>query len=208
MNILIVDDEPLMLQSIRVCLENNTYRVFEAQSAQQAIELLTIRAHEIDLLITDYVMPQMNGIELLKAIRKSHPFLPVIITSASSDKNMILDALKYRCSSFIEKPFKPEQLIAEIESIQIDIVRNAASCDFHKQIPNIKHRIRNPLFIISGSAEMIMSNRNNVDKLQNNIDNIIDSVAEIKCLFDEISVRSADMKNTDHGNENEKLQRA
>jgi DNA-binding NtrC family response regulator len=116
---LVVEDEPVMLESIRIGLENNGYRVFQANNVQQALDLLYFEGHRIDLIATDYLMPKTNGIDLLKAIRRSHPNLPVIIITAYADKNLAIEAVKNRCDSLIEKPFSLDHLVAEIERIKL-----------------------------------------------------------------------------------------
>lgn len=118
MNILVVDDEAVLLESIRIGLESNGHRVFEAHNAQEALDQLYFEGHRIDLVATDYLMPTMNGIDLLKEIRRSYPTLPVIIMTGYADKNMVIEALKNRCNSVIEKPFAPDELASEIERVK------------------------------------------------------------------------------------------
>jgi DNA-binding NtrC family response regulator len=118
MNILVVDDEAVLLESIRIGLESNGHRVFEAHNAQEALDQLYFEGHRIDLVATDYLMPTMNGIDLLKEIRRSYPTLPVIIMTGYADKNMVIEALRNRCNSVIEKPFAPDELASEIERVK------------------------------------------------------------------------------------------
>jgi putative two-component system response regulator len=121
MNILVVDDEAVMIESIRLGLENNGYRVFEALSAQQALHQLDHGGHHIDLVATDYSMPTMNGIDLLKVVRRSHPSLPIMLMTAYAETSLVIDALKNHCDGFIEKPFSLDQLVAEIERIKLHL---------------------------------------------------------------------------------------
>jgi DNA-binding NtrC family response regulator len=72
---------------------------------------------KIDLVLSDYVMPGLNGIELLKRIRENHGSLPVILMTAYGEKDLIIEALRNRCDSFLEKPFTLDQLIQEIERV-------------------------------------------------------------------------------------------
>ena len=82
MNILVVDDEAVMVESIRIGLESSGYHVIGAFGAQQALDMLNNVGCNIDLVVTDYLMPKMNGLDLLGAVRKSHPTLPIIIMTA------------------------------------------------------------------------------------------------------------------------------
>lgn len=118
MNILVVDDEIMMVESIKIGLISKGYGVVGVNNAQQALELLARKDHGIDLIITDYLMPITNGMDLLLAVRKNHPTLPVLIMTAYADAGLVIEALKNGCVGFVEKPFSREQLVAEINRIE------------------------------------------------------------------------------------------
>ena len=69
---------------------------------------------KVDLVITDYTMPEMNGVELLDKIRDKFKNIPVIIMTAFGDKEIVLEALGHGCSGFIDKPFTLDELINEV----------------------------------------------------------------------------------------------
>ena len=117
MNILVVDDEEVQVETLKRALRSKGYQVFKALSAVEALEQLHEMTYRIDVVLTDYVMPGKDGIELLKKIRESYEELPVIIMSAYGEKEMLIDALRNRCDGFIEKPFNVDQLIGEIERV-------------------------------------------------------------------------------------------
>ena len=117
MNILVVDDEKVQIETLRRALRSRGYKVFEAFSAEDALRQLDIADCGIGLVLTDYVMPGNNGIELLKEIRSKHGKLPVIIMTAYGEKGMLIEALHNRCDGFMEKPFNVDQLINEIERV-------------------------------------------------------------------------------------------
>lgn len=179
MNILVVDDEAVMLESIRIGLESNGYRVFEAFSAQQALDQLYHGGHRIDLVATDYYMPTMNGIDLLEAVRRSYPTLPVILMTAYAETSLVIEALKHHCDSFIEKPFSLDHLIAEIERVRLHLLQNTKSSDLHQLLPRIVHQINNPLLSISGFAELIRVNGGNGDTAQRYAEKILVAVEQI-----------------------------
>jgi len=118
MNILVVDDEIMMVESIKIGLISKGYGVVGVYNAQQALDLLAREDHGIDLIITDYLMPITNGMDLLLAVRKDHPTLPVLIMTAYADASLVIEALKNGCAGFVEKPFSREQLVAEINRIE------------------------------------------------------------------------------------------
>jgi len=119
MNILVVDDDSVQLQTLRRGLRNKGYRVLEALSAEEALNRFTLSTvAKIDLVLSDYLMPGMNGIELLKKIREHYGPLPVILMTAYGEKDLVIEALRNRCDSFIEKPFTLDQLMQEIERVK------------------------------------------------------------------------------------------
>jgi signal transduction histidine kinase len=182
MNLLVVDDEVRMLGTIRRGVASKGYRVFEALGAQQALDQLNHGGHGIDLVITDYLMPTMNGIDLLNAIRSTHPTLPVIIMTAYADTGLVIEAMKNHCDGFIEKPFNLDHLVAEIERIKQHQIQNTKSSDLHQLLPKIVHQINNPLMSISGFAELIQSNLGNSDRLQEYTEKIISAVEQISFI--------------------------
>jgi len=84
LNILVVDDDPLIAMSTVDMLEDLGHVVVERNSGQDALAYLAT-ATDLDLVITDYAMPQMNGFELIKAVRATNPHLPVLLASGFAD---------------------------------------------------------------------------------------------------------------------------
>lgn len=116
MKILVVDDEIDEVESLSRGLRSKGYQVLQALNGQEALNHIHNDSAGIDLVITDYAMPVMNGMELLRDIRKNHGNLPIIMMTAYGKKDLILDALRNHCDCFIEKPFTLEQLLREIQT--------------------------------------------------------------------------------------------
>lgn len=120
MKILIVDDFELPRRLIRNMLHElgcDTHRnTVEAADGIKAWEILTNQ--RIDLIICDWVMPHMSGIELLKKVRGAEEFakIPFIMVTAEVEKDKIMDAIKAGVSQYIVKPFNEKTLYAKIES--------------------------------------------------------------------------------------------
>jgi len=117
MNILVVDDEAVLVESIKIGLQSKGYQVTAAYGGQEAIDHLLEGGQRIDMVITDYLMPGMNGIDLLVAIRQRAPTLPVVLMTAYGETKLVIEALKNKCDGFLEKPFTLDHLIQEIEDI-------------------------------------------------------------------------------------------
>lgn len=186
MNILVVDDEEIMLDSIKIGLTNNGHQVFTALNARLALEQISSQDQRIDLVITDYLMPEMTGLELLKAIRENHPTLPVIIITAYTETGLVIEALKNHCDSFITKPFNLNQLNAEIDRIQLYLLQNTNSGDLHQILPKIVHQINNPLMSITCLSQLLRKNMGSSIDLQNWIDQILSAVEQISKINKEI----------------------
>jgi len=123
-NVLIVDNEIVQVENLRIGLSSRGYHVLQALSGHEALNLIENDANQIDLVITDYAMPGINGMELLRNIRLRHGNLPVILMTAYGERDIILDALRHQCNGFIDKPFTLEGLLHEIYRIKIPSRQN------------------------------------------------------------------------------------
>ena len=100
--VLFVDDEKDVCDVFSIYLKKKGYDVHVAQNGLEAFRLL--KQVKPDIVITDYDMPEINGIELLKEIKKSDPGMPVIMISGRADMRTAVEALKEDAFDFIEKP--------------------------------------------------------------------------------------------------------
>jgi len=102
--ILVVDDEQLVRELTTQVLERAGYEVLAVESAQQALELLT--RDDVDLVVTDVVMPGLSGVELLAEIRGTRSDLPVLLmTGGSHEPERTTRALDAGASAIVYKPF-------------------------------------------------------------------------------------------------------
>jgi len=124
MNILVVDDEKVQIESLKRGLRQKGFEVTVALSAKEALRHFEHNDNKIDLVLSDYAMPEMNGLELLEKIRKANPFLPVVMMTGYGEKSLVVKAMRQRCNGFIEKPFHVDQLCCEIEGARANQKRN------------------------------------------------------------------------------------
>jgi CheY-like chemotaxis protein len=108
---LLVDDEELVRASTAHMLTELGYRVIEARSADQALELAEAEP-ALDLLVTDYLMPGTNGADLARAVKSRRPELPVLIISGYADSDGIDPDLPR-----LTKPFRQDELAAKIGTL-------------------------------------------------------------------------------------------
>src|SRR5512146_1842115 len=111
--IVVVDDDPHMLDSLAMLLDNCGFVVHPCASGREAFETCFEKA--IDLVLTDINMPEMGGIELLEKIRRFDPETPVILMTAYAELDMAGEAVKKGAFDFIIKPYKPPYLIHAID---------------------------------------------------------------------------------------------
>ncbi len=114
--ILVVEDNDLLRKSIHELLIRNKYLATSAESATDALELLG--RQRFDLVISDYKMAGMNGIELLRKIKQSWPGTDVIIITAYGTIPKGVEAIKFGAFDYLTKPFSNEELISQITALE------------------------------------------------------------------------------------------
>ncbi|HBW13674.1 MULTISPECIES: response regulator [Proteiniclasticum] len=112
--IMIVDDAIFMRMKLKDILEKNGYEVVaEAQNGADAIE--KYRAERPDIVTMDITMPEMDGIEALKGIKRIDPSAKVIMCSAMGQQAMVMEAIQSGALDFIVKPFETDRVIDSIQ---------------------------------------------------------------------------------------------
>lgn len=111
--ILIVDDEPQITRVLRRSLSAHRYEVRTAADGESALE--TFRDFAPDLIITDLSMPEMNGIELCRQIRKKSE-IPIIVLSVKGEEKTKVEALDAGADDYITKPFGIDELLARVRA--------------------------------------------------------------------------------------------
>lgn len=107
-SILLVDDNRIQAATRRAILGHAGHRILLAGDAQRALELLADGSHRIGLVLTDHIMPGMNGPQFVKELRRSYPLMPVLVLSGLPDAEAEYDGLGV---VFRHKPFHPEALV-------------------------------------------------------------------------------------------------
>lgn len=116
-NILIVDDSESIREVVSFTLENEGHNVMVASDGTDALKFLDGR--KIDLIITDLHMPQMNGIELIKKVRKTEDYkrIPILFLTTESQRDRKMEAKAAGATGWIIKPFVPAKLIAALNKV-------------------------------------------------------------------------------------------
>lgn len=98
-----MDDDDDLRKLLRALLEGDGYQVFSCRDAQRALKVFTSRG-DVDLLLTDFQMPQMSGLELCQRIAEAQPDLPMLILSGAVLPDNVRAVISANRWQFIEKP--------------------------------------------------------------------------------------------------------
>jgi len=114
--ILIVDDAAFMRMMIRDVLTKNGYEVLgEAENGQKAIE--KYKELNPDLVIMDITMPEVDGIQAVKEIKKLSPDAKIVMCSAMGQQAMVIEAIQAGARDFIVKPFQADRVIEAVKKV-------------------------------------------------------------------------------------------
>jgi DNA-binding NtrC family response regulator len=111
--ILVVDDEPLLRRFATRVLSEEGYAVDEASDGAEALERIDASPEALDVVVSDIVMPRLNGVELLEAISTRHPELPVVLMSGFGVDQLSQRGIPVPCGILI-KPFSAGRLLGEV----------------------------------------------------------------------------------------------
>jgi DNA-binding NtrC family response regulator len=113
--VLVIDDESIVLNSVKKILTAEDFEVDPAQSSREGLERAMSR--EYDLVLTDIRMPEIGGMRILRDIKRSRPALPVVIFTGYATVQSAVQAMKLGASDYIEKPFTPDMLLTTIKKV-------------------------------------------------------------------------------------------
>ncbi|CBK41740.1 Sigma-54 dependent transcriptional regulator [Nitrospira defluvii] len=128
--VLVADDDPSILEILKLGFRTKGYEVITASDGKSAIQ--AIEQNRPDLLVLDIEMPHLTGIEVLRHLRKDWPTLPVVIMTAHGTISLAVEAMKEGATEFITKPFEMEQLLLVIQKAlereglrrEVEVLRN------------------------------------------------------------------------------------
>jgi len=133
--VLIVDDDPAMLRLLEKYVTENGFDVLQATNGRDALELVLAEAPPI--VITDWMMPEMDGVELCRALRQHEGvrFVYIIIVTAHSEIDRVTEAFEAGVDDFVSKPFRRPELVARLRAgehiarLEDDLMKR--TCEVH-----------------------------------------------------------------------------
>lgn len=151
LKILIVDDEPKILDIIEAYLSTKKYQVFRSSNGIEALEKFNLV--QPNLIVLDLMLPDISGSDICQKIRKVSD-VPIIMLTAKSTENDILKGLQMGADDYIVKPFSPKELVARVETV----LRRTAS------LPTIdtKWSFENGNLVIHPKNKLVVKNQQEV----------------------------------------------
>ncbi len=115
--ILVVEDDSNIEQLVSFKLKNSGFEVHSANNGMKALEFL--KDNTVDLIITDMMMPVMDGKELVLQLKKDPRLksIPTIMLTSRSLEKEIVDAFSFGVDDYVKKPFSPQELVARIKTV-------------------------------------------------------------------------------------------
>jgi two-component system response regulator AtoC len=110
--VLVIDDDLMILMILKQSIVKAGYNVITAKNGEEGIALLA--TSKVDLVLTDYLMPGISGVEVLNIIKQNQPLLPVVMLTAHGDVELTIKAIQLGAIDFIEKPIQPKELVEVI----------------------------------------------------------------------------------------------
>ena len=111
--ILVIDDEVVVGNSIRKILKPKGYHVEHAETPDAAMEILSERP--VDMILLDMKIPGVKGLDLLEAIREEHPTIPVIMITGYATVETAVESIKLGATDYVPKPFTPDEISQAVE---------------------------------------------------------------------------------------------
>lgn len=160
--ILAVDDEPNMRRLLEISLRQAGYKPLLANNGKAALEIM--KTEHIDLIVSDFHMPSMNGLALLEAIRQQSESLPFIMVTAQGEIKTAVEAMKLGASDYLLRPF-------ELETLEIAIAKALE----HKRL-----QIENTYFREEKqSTELLIGNSSQIQEIKHLIEQVAPSKATV-----------------------------
>lgn len=115
LRVLVVDDEGQVVQTLRGMLRDmGVTQSFSARDGQEAADFLRGDDEVVDVIITDWNMPRMNGLELMKDARSGNPDVAVLLVTGRADRDSVLEARELGVKGYLRKPFSAQDLRSKL----------------------------------------------------------------------------------------------
>lgn len=153
--VLLADDEVGFVETLTKRLRKRGVPVVTAHSGQEALEKL-VADSTIDVVILDIKMPGMDGIAALKAIKRLHPLVEVILLTGHATVESAIEGMKLGAFDYLTKPVNLEVLVSKINAVQEKTVRTDRLVTLGRLAATVAHEINNPLSVVLTYIKLIL----------------------------------------------------
>lgn len=161
--VLVVEDDIHLLEGIRDILELDGYSVLTAENGSNGIEVLNNQTAPPDLIVSDIMMPKMDGIQFLKEVRKENRWfsIPFIFLTAKGERSDVHRGMRLGVDDYVIKPYDPSDLLVKIESRlerhrSLNQMHNSGMATLKRQILTmLNHEFRTPLTFVVAYSDML-----------------------------------------------------
>jgi len=163
-SILYVDDESALLELGRIFLEDlGDYIVSTAKSVEEAKDRLSLKP--FDIIVSDYQMPGMNGIDFLKYTRERHPDIPFIIYTGKGREEVVIEAINNGSEVYLQKSGDPLPQFTELaQKIRVAVEKYRAVRALQRQAQVLEERVKE-LACLYKLAEIISTRETSLDEM-------------------------------------------
>jgi two-component system chemotaxis response regulator CheY len=118
LTVLLVEDDGFALRLAQSILRNlGIGAILTARDGEEAIRVLESESTKVDLIVSDWNMPKLSGLDLLRHVRKTWHNMPFLMLTGRASEDFVLAAREYGVNAYIVKPFSPDQLLRKIQSV-------------------------------------------------------------------------------------------
>jgi two-component system, sensor histidine kinase and response regulator len=206
--VLVVEDDIHLLEGIRDILELDGYSVLTAENGNHGLEVLNNQTSPPDLIVSDIMMPKMDGIQFLKEVRKESRWLdiPFIFLTAKGEKSDYQKGMRLGVDDYVVKPYDPGDLLVKIQS-RLERLRDLRKRhaevmgNLKKQILTmLNHEFRTPLTFVVAYADML--NEPDIDQkdVLSYLKGVSDGAERLRNLIENfillVEIETGDIQNT------------
>ena len=179
-SVLVVDDNPLIVNVLRSLLGASGYHVYSSANGEEALSLL--KDKHVDVIICDVMMPKMDGYELHNLVRKQSELshIPFLFLTALGDSSEVMRGKELGADDYLVKPFDPQDLLAVVRgkvqrSKGLKSVSEEKYDTYRKKvIHTLSHEFRTPLVAINTGTELLLEQHNKFD--QHKVQNLLEAI--------------------------------
>lgn len=204
--IMIVDDSSLQVSLLKKILESIKLNIITAQNGKEALELINKKEHDISLILTDYIMPEMDGMELTIKTRELYDKdeLGIIVLSSNANDDIATNFIKIGANDYIDKPYKKTAVITRVNSTLhiLDLFKQTKELSFKDFMTGAYNR---RYFYSSGQAIFDKAKRDNrdvsiamidIDKFKNINDTYGHDIGDL-CIIKVVELFKSQLRSSD-----------